>query len=96
MSLRACSYFTLREKIDFLWSWGESNSRPNIFAESFLHAYFFIICRPRTGKEQTNARLSWMVLSNRHSLRLQHPVFVFSRRRSMVTGEPAQAALMTT
>jgi len=78
------------------WSRGGSNSRPNIFAESFLHAYFLIICRLCTGKEQTNAKLSCMVLGNRHSLRLQHPVFVLSRRRSMVTGEPAQAALMTT
>ena len=24
---------------------GDSNPRPNIFAESFLHAYFLIICR---------------------------------------------------
>jgi hypothetical protein len=49
-----------------------------------------------TGNEQTNARLSWIVLSNRHSLQLQHPVFVFSRRQGMVTDQPTLAALMTT
>ncbi len=29
------------------------------------------------GNEQTNKPLSWIVLSNRHSLRLQHSVFFF-------------------
>jgi len=62
---------------------------PNIFAESFLHVYFLIVCRRYTGKEQTNVSLSWMVLSKRHSLRLQHSVFVLSRRQNVVTDKPA-------
>jgi len=46
----------------FLWSWGESNSRPNIFLKSFLHVYCCIICRRYTGTTHTNISLSWMVL----------------------------------
>ncbi|MEY3349053.1 MAG: hypothetical protein RLY46_1092 [Bacteroidota bacterium] len=57
------------------WSWWDSNPRPNIFPESFLHAYFSIDCRNQAGAEQTNRILSCMVLINRHSLRLKHPCF---------------------
>jgi len=59
------------------WRWGDSNSCPNIFFKSFLHAYLFIGCRGWTGKQQTDLSLSCMFLSNRHSLRLQQPVLVF-------------------
>lgn len=58
------------------WSRPESNRCPNMIFKSFLHAYFRIACRETTGTEQTNRFLSCMVLSNRHSLRLQQPVFV--------------------
>src|SRR6266704_4962446 len=63
-------YRSKEEKFDFLlttnkkalenqglkhsWSWGESNSRPNIFSKSFLHAYCYIICRNITGVAPTN------------------------------------------
>jgi hypothetical protein len=57
-----------------MWRRPESNRCPNIFSKSFLHAYFFIGCRPGAGKEQTNTGLSWIGLSNRHSLLLQHLV----------------------
>jgi len=59
------------------WSWRDSNPRPNTITISFLHAYFIIICRRKTGNEQTNHALSCMVLSNGHSLPLQHSVFCF-------------------
>jgi len=39
---------------------------------SFLHAYFGIHCRRKAGNEQTNLSLSWIILSNSHSLLLQH------------------------
>jgi len=59
-------------KIPTWWSRPDSNRCPNIVTISFLHAYFFISCRQCTGKEQTNALLSWISLVNRHSLLLQH------------------------
>ena len=31
-----------RQRLKFLWSWRESNPRPNIFPKSFLHAYLRI------------------------------------------------------
>ena len=68
----------------------ESNPCPNISSKSFLHAYTGIICREMAGTSQTNHFLSCIFLSNRHSLRLQQPVFVLSRRRGVVTGEPAR------
>jgi hypothetical protein len=77
------------------WSWRESNPRPNIFVESFLHAYFIINCRHHTGNEQTNMELSWIVLIPVHSLTGKHSVLFLSRRRSSVTEQPASAALMT-
>jgi hypothetical protein len=77
------------------WSWRESNPRPNIFLKSFLHAYFIINCRHKTGNEQTNSVRSCMGLSRSHSLLQRHPVLILSRRRSLVTGQPAFAALMT-
>ena len=77
------------------WRWGDSNPCPNIFYKSFLHAYFVIDCRKWTGNKQTNSLLSCMVLSNRHSLRLQDPVLSLSRLWCEVTGEPAITALMT-
>ena len=43
---------------DLLWSWRDSNPRPNIFAVSFLHAYSGINCRAFTGTGQTNEGLS--------------------------------------
>jgi len=49
-----------------------------------------IICRCIAGHEQTNTTLSWMVLSNSHSLLLQQPVFILSRRRHLVTGQPVR------
>jgi len=55
----------------------------------FLHAYSGINCRDTTGARQTDRILSWMVLSNSHSLLLQQPVFVLSRLCSLVTGQPA-------
>ncbi len=73
-----------------LWRRPESNRCPNIFPESFLHVYFVISCRQRTGNEHTNPLLSWMVLSNQHSLWLQHSVLFLSRRRGMVTEQPAR------
>ncbi len=45
-----------------LWRRPESNRCPNITAKSFLHAYFLIACRKRTGKKQTNPLRSCMVL----------------------------------
>ena len=83
------------QRLEERWRWGDSNPCPNIFAKSFLHAYFGIICREVAGAGQTNHLLSWIFLSNRHSLRLQHPVFVLSRRCSVVTGQPASTAQMT-
>jgi hypothetical protein len=71
------------------WSCRESNPGPNIFVISFLHVYSCIACREMAGAEQTNHFLSCMVLSNRHSLRLQHPVFCLSRRINLATGKPA-------
>jgi len=59
------------------WSRGDSNPCPNISFKSFLHVYSGIDCRETTGTGQTDRLLSWIVLSNRHSLRLQHSVFVF-------------------
>jgi len=59
------------------WNRGESNPCPNIAIISFLHAYFIIICRRITGNEQTSYTLSWMVLSNSHSLLLQHPLLIW-------------------
>jgi len=79
------------EAFPFLsWSRGESNPCPNIATISFLHAYFMIICRCIAGHEQTNNTLSWMVLSNSHSLLLQQPVFILSRRRHLVTDQPVR------
>ena len=36
------------------WSWWDSNPRPNIFAECFLHAYFGIDCQETAGAKRTN------------------------------------------
>jgi len=44
----------------YLWRWPDSNRCPNIFVESFLHAYFIITCRQWTGNEQTNSSRSWI------------------------------------
>jgi len=33
---------------------------------------------------------SYRGLSNRHIIRLQHPVFFLSRRRNLATGKPVQ------
>ncbi len=63
------------------WRRPESNRCPNISVESFLHVYFRIACREGAGTKHTNIFLSCIFLSNRHSLRLQHPLFVLSRRR---------------
>jgi len=63
-------------KLEISWSWWDSNPRPNIFAISFLHAYSVIACRINAGVGKTNVNLSWMVLSDRHSLLSQHP-FLF-------------------
>ena len=71
------------------WRWGDSNPCPNTTPKSFLHAYSGINCRETTGTGQTNHFLSCIVLHNSHSLPLRHPVFFLSRRRSLVTGEPA-------
>ena len=38
----------------------------------------------------TDLPLSWIVLSNRHSLWLQQPVLFLSRRRGVVTSQPAR------
>jgi len=54
--------------------------------KSFLHAYFRIACREIAGTELTNNFLSCIVLSNGHSLPLQHPLFVLSRRRRLESG----------
>ena len=35
-----------------LWRWADSNRRPNIVPESFLHAYSFFGCRERTAERQ--------------------------------------------
>jgi len=67
-----------------LWRWPESNRCPNIFVKSFLHAYFSINCREGAGAEKTNIFLSCIVLSNRHSLRLQQPVSFWFRRSNAV------------
>ena len=74
----------------YWWSCRESNPGPNIFVASFLHVYFGINCRDNAGTKQTNIILSRMVLSSCHGIQLQQPVFVLSRRRSMVTSQPAR------
>ena len=38
----------------------------------FLHAYFFIVCRHTTGKEQTDHMFSWMIFGAFTAL---HPAF---------------------
>lgn len=73
-----------------MWSWRESNPRPNISATVFLHAYSGIACREGTGTGRTDVFRSWMVLGKGHSLPLQQPVFFFSRRRNLVTGLPVR------
>ena len=78
------------------WRRPESNRCPNIFAESFLHVYFGINCREITGAKQTNYFLSWIVLSNRHSLRKQHSVFILMSAAGHGNRPTGPAALMTT
>ncbi len=75
---------------EILWSRPDSNRCPNKFAISLLHVYLCIDCREKAGTQQTNLLLRRMFLSNRHIIRLQHPVFVLSRRRHLETGHPVR------
>ena len=72
------------------WSCRESNPGPNIFAVSFLHVYSCIICRETAGARQTNCFRRWMILSRGHIIPRQHPVLFLSRRRGVVTSQPAR------
>ena len=72
------------------WSCRESNPGPNKFTIRFLHAYLMINCRRYAGPQPTNIMLSCMFLSFAHSLAKQQPVLVLSRRRGVVTDQPAR------
>jgi hypothetical protein len=78
------------------WRRGESNPCPNISFKSFLHVYTGIDCRKITGTGQTDDLRSWMVLSNRHSLLLQQPLFVFESAAGLGKRQTGPAAQMTT
>ena len=81
-------------KSQFLWSCRDSNPGPNTFAVSLLHVYFCIICRENAGAKQTNIFLSWIFLSDGHSLPSQQPVLFLSRRKSVATGLARSTARM--
>ena len=77
------------------WSWRESNPRPNIFFQSFLHVYFRIACRPLTGTEQTNERRSWMSLKLLSQPSAAATCFVFESAAEHGNRSTCSAARMT-
>gem|GEM_PF-6142871 len=59
-----------------LWSRRESNPRPSMFPESFLHAYSGIGVQETTGAGQTDGFPELLVLSNSRSTLLPQPVWI--------------------
>lgn len=55
-------------KLSNLWSWRESNPRPNIFPKSFLHAYFCIDLS-ELGRGRTNQPRSYPFRFSLHTHR---------------------------
>src|SRR6266487_5814101 len=65
-----------------LWRRRESNSCPNIFFKSLLHAYSVLLFRELTGNKQPINSLAVCVFCCHHSLWQQHPVLLLIGRRS--------------
>jgi hypothetical protein len=54
---KAYSFYQKRIGFYYLWSWRESNPRPNKDTQRFLHVYFVINCRLYAGHKQPTYRL---------------------------------------
>lgn len=50
-----CFHIALRAKVLHLWSWRESNPRPNVDHISFLHPYRYEDCRDKLRRNATSA-----------------------------------------
>ena len=87
--------------IDTWWRRRESNSCPNIFFKSFLHAYFVLFpdSYRESGinwKQTTDQFLSCMCLLLPAQPMVTASCFVFDWAEELATGLPSRSAIMTT